>query len=388
MLAPFAPPAATRRRLLRALAASGGALAWPALARSDLTQVSRSAPPALRLLAHGSLAAGSTFQGTTIGGLSGLAHDPATGLWYALSDDRARHGPVRCYVLRLPPAQPGRPLRPEWVDMIALRGAGGRPFAPGDTDPEALALRRDAASGRTTLLWTSEGNVRARVPPALYESALDGSLLREIALPARLRELGRLGRGPRNNQTLEGLALSPDGRHAWVAMEGALAQDSGAGLPGGAPGACRFTRIELASGRADRQLAYQPEPLPFGPAMPHGPAESGVAEVLMRDERRLWVLERAWTPATGVSARLYEADLDGASDTLGIDSLRARRHRPAPKRLLLDLRASGLPHVDNLEAMAWGPPRPDGHRTLVLCSDDNFNPLQVTQFVALETAHD
>ncbi|MFT4194583.1 esterase-like activity of phytase family protein, partial [Ottowia sp.] len=353
---------------------------WPALARAD------DAPAALRLLAHGSLPAGGEFKGAMVGGLSGLAHDPSTGLWYALSDDRGRHGPVRCHVLRLPPPGPGRPLRPEWVDVITLRGPGGRPFPRGDTDPEALALRHDPASGRTTLLWASEGNVRARVPPALYESVLDGTLLREIALPPLLRETGRLGRGPRNNEALEGLAITPDGRHAWVAMESALAQDEGPGIPGGAPGACRFTRIDLASGRADRQVAYPPEPLPFGAAMPHGPAESGVAEILMRDERRLWVLERAWTPATGVSARLYEAALDGATDTLGIDSLRAQRHRPCAKRLRLDLRASGLPHVDNFEAMAWGPPQADGRRTLVLCTDDNFNPLQVTQFAAFEVA--
>lgn len=384
-----APPAAfavTRRALLRrALAAGAVAAAGPALARGapDGDTV-----PALRLLAHGSLPAGGEFKGTMVGGLSGLCHDPASQLWYALSDDRARHGPVRCYVLRLPPAQPGRPLLPQWVDVITLRGPGGQPFARDDTDPEALALRRDPATGRTTLLWTSEGNIRARVPPALYESALDGSLLREIALPPQLREIGRLGRGPRNNETLEGLAVSPDGRHAWAAMEGALAQDEGPRLPGSAPGPCRFTRVELASGRADRQIAYLPEALPFGPMMPHGTGDSGVADVLMRDARRLWVLERAWTPATGVSARLYEADLDAASDTLGVDTLRARRFRPAPKRLLLDLRHSGLPHIDNFEAMAWGPPQPNGRRTLVMCTDDNFNPLQVTQFAAFEVADD
>ena len=145
-----------------------------------------------------------------------------------------------------------------------------------------------------------------------------------------------------------------------------------------------ITAIDLASGRADLQVAYLPEPEPFGPAMPHGVADGGVSEILLRDERHVWVLERAWSLATGVSVRLYEADLDGASDTLGVGTLRPGRYRPAPKRLLLAFRASGLPHIDNFEAMAWGPPLPNGHRTLVLCTDDNFNPLQVTQFVVFE----
>ena len=370
--------------MLRSLAAGLAALSAPPGTQAE--SAAGDGAPALRLLAHSSTPAGGEFKGTKVGGLSGLAYDPRTQVWYALSDDRGNRGPARCYVLRLPAFAPGVVLTPEWVDVITLRGPGGRAFAPGDIDPEGLALRHDDASGRTTLLWTSEGNVRARVPPALYESSLDGTLLRELSLPARLRETARLGRGPRHNETLEGLALTPDGRHAWAAMEGPLQQDMGPRLPGSAPGACRITRIDLATGRPDRQVAYQPEPLPFGPGMPHGLVESGVVEVLMRDERRMWVLERAWSLATGVSARLYEAELDGATDTLALDSLRARRLNTLRKRLLLDLRHSGLGHIDNFEAMAWGPLLPSGHRSLVLCTDDNFNPLQVTQFAAFEVA--
>ena len=370
-----------RRRLLIGASAAAAALAVPVLRARER---GAAPPPPLKRLAHGSLPSGTEFKGTLVGGLSGLAYDGANNLWYALSDDRSRHAPARCYVLRLPPLTAGRPLLPEWVDVITLRGADGRPFPRQQVDPEALALRRDPASGRTSLLWTSEGNIRTRIPPALYESELDGRLLRELPLPPLLREIGRLRRGPRNNETLEGLALAPDGRHAWTAMESALTQDQGTMTPGAPPGPCRITRIDLASGRADRQVAYLPEPEPFGPAMPHGVADSGVSEILLRDERHVWVLERAWSLATGVSARLYEADLDAASNTLGTDRLRPGRYRPAPKRLLLDLKHSGLPHVDNFEAMAWGPPLPNGHRTLVLCTDDNFNPLQVTQFVVFE----
>lgn len=379
MTGPDRTPPPSRRAALRALAGAAAFLGGGARA---LQAPPAAGAPALKLIAHGSLASGQSFRDTTIGGLSGLAWDADTGLWYALSDDRSRHAPARCYVLRLPPIAAGQPLLPQWVDVVTLLGPDGRPFPRHGVDPEALALRRDEATGATTLLWTSEGDLRARIPPALYESALDGRLLRELPLPPLLRQTGARGRGPRNNETLEALATTPDGRHAWAGMESALAQDAGG--PGAPAGPCRITRFELARGRADRQVAYLPEPLPFGMALPHGPAESGVAEVLVADEHRLWVLERAWTPATGVSARLYEADLRGATDTLGTDTLRPGRYRPTPKRLLLDLRASGLPHVDNFEAMAWGPPVPSGGRTLVMMTDDNFNPLQVTQFAAFE----
>ena len=373
----------TRRALLGALA-GGAAVGAGLMAAGGRAFGLGAGPTALRLLAHASLTSAVQFKETTVGGLSGLAYDPASQLWYALSDDRGRRGPPRCYVLRLPPPVAGQPWAPQWVDTILLRGPGGKRFREDDVDPEGLALRRNPITGELTLLWVSEGNIRTRVPPALYESSLDGRLLRELTLPAHLREIGRSNRGPRNNETLEGLTLTPDGRHAWAAMEGALAQDRGTASPAAPPGPCRITRFDLASGRADRQVAYLPEPEPFGPAMPHGVADSGVSEILLRDERHVWVLERAWSLATGVSVRLYEADLDGASDTLGVGTLRPGRYRPAPKRLLLDFRASGLPHIDNFEAMAWGPPLPNGHRTLVLCTDDNFNPLQVTQFVVFE----
>lgn len=380
------PSPLTRRAALRGLCLlSLAAAGLPAHARNLALD-----KPTLRLITHGSLRAGTEFKGTLVGGLSGLAWDAQTDLWYALSDDRSRHAPARCYVLRLPPPVAGVPWLPQWVDVITLRGADGQPFARHAVDPEALALRRDAATGATTLLWTSEGDIRARVLPAIYESALDGRLLRQLPLPEALRELGNTGRGPRNNETLEGLALAPSGRHVWAAMESALAQDQAA-MPvrpatGAATGPCRVTRFDLASGLPDRQIGYLPEPLPFGPLMPSGPSESGISEILMLDERRLWVLERAYSLATGVSARLYEADLSTATDTLAVDTLRPGHYRPAAKRLLLDLGKSGLPHVDNFEAMAWGPPQASGARTLVLTTDDNFNPLQVTQFAAFEVS--
>jgi hypothetical protein len=45
-----------------------------------------------------------------------------------------------------------------------------------------------------------------------------------------------------------------------------------------------------------------------------------------------------------------------------------------------------LSRLDNTEGMCWGPPLPNGKRMLVVVSDDNFNPLQITQFAAFEYA--
>jgi len=58
------------------------------------------------------------------------------------------------------------------------------------------------------------------------------------------------------------------------------------------------------------------------------------------------------------------------------------------KRLIIDFEsiASNLQNrrIDNVEGMCFGPKLPNGNLTLVVVSDDNFNPSQVTQFIAFE----
>jgi hypothetical protein len=48
--------------------------------------------------------------------------------------------------------------------------------------------------------------------------------------------------------------------------------------------------------------------------------------------------------------------------------------------LLLDLSTLGIP-LDNVEGMTLGPRLPDGRRSLVLVSDNNFAASQFTQFL-------
>ena len=62
--------------------------------------------------------------------------------------------------------------------------------------------------------------------PALHESRMsDGQLVRTLALPPMFTPQPGAGTGPRDNLAFEGLALTPDQRTAWVAMENALLQD-------------------------------------------------------------------------------------------------------------------------------------------------------------------
>jgi 3-phytase len=55
---------------------------------------------------------------------------------------------------------------------------------------------------------------------------------------------------------------------------------------------------------------------------------------------------------------------------------------PVSQREVFAFDDLGIP-IDNIEGMTFGPPLPDGRQTLIVVSDNNFNPGQFTQIIAL-----
>jgi hypothetical protein len=348
--------------------------------------------PALRLIGEASLPHGLNFQGTTVGGLSGLDYDSASDTWYLLSDDRSDINPARFYTARI--ALTGQRLdTPVLLSSVTLQQPDGKPWPSRRlggraVDPESIRWRAQTRS----LLWSSEGDARLGLDPAVREIRPDGSPLRELTLPVMFTMQADKRSGPRDNLSFEGLSLTPDGRQAWVAMENALWQDGPMPTPEAPGGPCRFTLFDLASGQAVRQIAYVPDAIPQAPKTAGAYADNGISEILMLDAQRMLVLERAYISGIGNSLRLYLIDTGRASDTLGTPRLLAGQYTPAVKTLLADFDAfvrpgsgaPGISRLDNTEGMAWGPRLPGGSRSLVFVSDDNFNPAQVTQFLAFE----
>ncbi|WP_431098671.1 esterase-like activity of phytase family protein [Polaromonas aquatica] len=351
------------------------------------------APTRLRLIGESRIAHRLQFQGTTVGGLSGIDYDAASGLYYLVSDDGSNINPARFYTARIalgmnslgPPELLGvTPLRQgdSSTYAAALRGIQ----AP---DPEAIRWRSDSQ----TLLWITEGHSLTGVAPELRESRADGTLVREFTLPAMFDF--HLTRGPRINRALEGLALTPDGKTAWIAMESAMRQDGPMPTVQAPGGPCRFTQIDLANAKVLRQIAYVPDAIPRAPVAPATQADNGVVEILMLDADRMLVLERAymagWGPERGNSLRLYLIDTRQGSDTLATPALQAGAWRAADKTLIADFSAftgpgpgRRLERLDNTEGMAWGPVLPNGNRSLVFISDDNFSSRQISQWLAFE----
>ena len=388
-------PAPAEFELTRRQALGYGAVAALALAGCSQPAAASLPPPRsrLRLIGEARLPHRFQFRGSTVGGLSGIDYNNASGLYYLLSDDGSHFNPARFYTARIA-LEANRLGELELLSVTTLRQADGSAYPAalqGIQVPDPEAIRWRASS--QTLLWTSEGHALTGAAPALRESRTDGTLVREFALPAMFDF--DLIQGPRLNLTLEGLALSPDGGRAWIAMEGALRQDGPVPTVQASGGPCRFTLLDLASGKVLRQIAYVPDAIPRPPVPPATHADNGVTEVLMLDADRMLVLERAYMAGrdavSGNSLRLYLIDTRLGSDTLHLPALRPGSYEPVGKVLLADFSAytgigvgPRLARLDNTEGMSWGPLLANGNRSLHFISDDNFNSRQITQWLAFE----
>lgn len=335
-----------------------------------------SAPPeasvtGLSFVGRTVLPRGLEFEGTRVGGLSGLTWDGTAGCFWAISDDRGQHGPVRAYRLRIDlgaTGKAGKALAPAvTVDgMLALSDTKGRPFVPASIDTEGIAV---VPGG---LLISTEAIARHGVPAVIGEHGPDGRLRREIPLPLRYRSTP--DRGLRDNLGFEGLALTRDGRYLFAGIENALVQDGPvAGVGVASPS--RILRFDLERKGSPAEFVYVVDAVSPASATSEAFSVNGLSDLLPLDENRLLVLERQFVEGVGNSARIFEVSLEGAVDVSAVDALERASFTPARKTLLLDLADTGIP-LENFEGMAFGPQLPDGRRTLVLVSDDNFNPVQ------------
>jgi hypothetical protein len=319
---------------------------------------------------------GFTFMGTNVGGLSGIAYDEARGVYYSLSDDQGQLGPVRYYTLAVDVAD-GR-LDPGDVSFRAvttLLDGAGQPFATGSLDPEGIAYSpRD-----DQLVLTSEGFATTFVPPWVRRFSLDGRQLGEIPVPDAF--FPAPGRGVRLNLAFEAAAVSPNGRTLWIGTEGALVQDGPpATVTNGSR--ARLLRYDARTGELERQYVYVTDPIAEPPVPSTAFAVNGIADLLPLNEEFLLAMERSFSvgaPGTGNTIKLYAVKVAGADDVNGSDTL-GPDVRPVEKRLLLDLRTLGIP-LDNVEGMTFGPRLPDGRRSLLLVSDNNFSAAGFTQFL-------
>ena len=378
----------TRRFLDRSrLAAAVGALVTVAAVLAPVASAAAKGPPVeLAFLGQAIVPTGTTFEGTTVGGLSSITYDAQRGVFYVLSDDPSQFQPARFYTVALDVSD-GQLANGDvrFEDVTTLLAPGGQPYAPFSLDPEGLAL-----TGDRRLVLTSEGfanplvNPFALVDPFVRRHALDGSFVDSLPVPEPFLPTADRSSGIRHNLAFESVGVPQNGRFAFVATENALFQDGPAAtVAGGSP--ARILRYNLQTGRLDRQWVYVTDPVAQAPVPASQFSVNGLVELLPLNNEFMIAMERSFSvgvPGTGNTIKLYALALPGATDVNGVESLQSQLGsiRPAEKTLLLDLGELGIP-LDNVEGLTFGPRLPDGRRSVVLVSDNNFAPAQFTQFL-------
>jgi hypothetical protein len=346
---------------------------------------------------------GRVYAGTTVGGLSSLDYNAATGRYLAISDDRSGFNPARFYDLSLDLSKFQRSATPGnagvgFNTVTTILNSDGTAFGTNKVDPEGL--RFDAARNR--IYWSNEGQRSGAgfQDPTVRSMNLDGSYAGSFAVPDRFKPAGSVAgnqagdRGIVNNLAFESLSLSQDGKTLWTATENALVQDGPAATVNNGSNS-RLLSFDINSGQAGAEYVYQVAPVVLPPKPASGFATNGLTDFIAIGDRQFITIERSFAvgaatpgvPTTGNTIRLFYADARQATDVSGIDSLQGQSFTAMTKELLLDLSTlknddgSALA-LDNIEGITLGPVV-DGKQTLLLVSDNNFSSTQFTQFVAL-----
>lgn len=328
------------------------------------------------------------FEGTQVGGLSGIVYDRNRDRFYAVSDDH--QSAARFYTLRMQVDPENSVPQIASVDVesvTTLLSKSGEPYPADVLDAEGIAL-----SPRSTVFISSEGVVYSGAAPALAEFDLaTGQWLKDLQIPARFlpeeieTDQGTVKKGIQQNLGFEALTINPVGMASpmvepfrlFTATESALMQDldlSGESL------AVRNRLLHYLIGE-DQTTLISEHLYPMAPDE-LGTLYSGLSELMVLDQAgHFLTLERS-LGVRGFGAKLYQIATGAATDTSAIASLKGNISaiQPIRKRLLLDLKDLDI-ELDNLEGMTLGPRLPDGSQSLMLLSDNNFRTEQTTQFL-------
>lgn len=351
----------------------------------------------LNYLGQSIIPTGTQYGGTTVGGLSGITYNPVNDSFYTISDDRSEINPARFYTASIDPTLfnvNGVNNGVTFIGVTTLLQTNGQPFPALGLDPEGIAV----VNGGQVFV-SSEGNAQAGniIDPFMNRFGVSTGQ-ENAALPVNSKfnpafSGANQTSGVRNNLAFESLTATPDQQFLFTATENAIFQDGPiATLSNGSP--ARIIQYGLNGSQEVAEFLYNTEPV----ALPTNPANgfnvSGLVDLLALDNsgQNFLALERSFsvgaatTGNTGNTVKIFQVSLAGASNIINNNSLIASGTSgiiPAQKTLLFDLTDLNIP-IDNVEGITFGKTLPNGKRSLILVSDNNFAPTQFTQFLAFE----
>ncbi|TBR60154.1 hypothetical protein B4U84_04465 [Westiellopsis prolifica IICB1] len=335
----------------------------------------------IKFIGSATLPKGLFFQKTEVGGLSGITYDTKNDLYYAISDDRSNKAAARFYTLKINLSQGS--LKDSDVTIVGvtpLINEADKNFGAGSIDTEGIAL-----TSKSTVFISSEGDANQVINPFIKEFSLfSGKELITLPIPNKFLPDKSGKTGIRNNLAFESLTITPNENNLFTATENALIQDGSEAKPN-TSSPCRILQYNLLTNQPEKEYLYQTEAIaPFFNISRK--FASGIPDLIALDNQGHFLsLERSFT-GLGFDIALFQVSLEGATDIHNINNLLASSSpniKPVQKKLLLDLRKLDV-YLDNIEGITLGPKLPNGQRSLILVSDNNFNSLQRTQFLAFE----
>ncbi len=320
------------------------------------------------------------IDGTKVGGLSGIDHYDGT--YYLVCD---HPGNPRFYKANIK-------INQKKIDTIIIsevielnRTLGF--FKNHTLDLEAIRYNVE----KNELVLSSEGSINNGKDPAIFHVTPNGEFISNYSLPDYFLASGE--QKPRNNGVFEGLAESFDQSGYWAGMELPLKKDGSKPKLFPTKSPVRITHFNKENEKPTRQFVMQLEGITKIPWMYF--AVNGLTEILEYAPNRFLVLERAFSAGHGTNGntvRIFDVDARNASNTLNVNHLRKKDYTAATKKLVFDFKSvrKQLKEniIDNLEGMTFGPDLPNGNKTLLLISDDNFSSLgkQISQIILMEVA--
>jgi len=318
------------------------------------------------------------IDGTKVGGLSGI--DFYNDNYYLVCDHPAN---PRIYKSEIR-------LKQNLIDtiliseVIELKRTSG--FLKDNTlDLEAIRIDNDSGN----FILTSEGSINANQKPSVFLADPTGDFVKNLELPNYFTSAGK--QKPRNNGVFEGLTNDFKNEGFWVGMELPLTKDGSKPklFPTRSP--IRITHFNKESGEADDQFVISLENISKIPWMYF--AVNGLTELIQYAPHQFLVLERAFSAGHGSygnTVRIFDVNSKDATNTLEFKNLRKEKYTKATKELVFDFKSvkkkltNGI--IDNIEGMTFGPDLPNGNKSLILISDNNFNSLgkQLNQVILME----
>jgi len=353
--------------------------------------VPSTATPRLKLKGTYTVPHQLSFKNTVVGGLSGIDYDKKNDFYYLISDDRSSINTARFYKAKIKIDESGIDTI-EFLEVHSLLQENGLSYPSSKSspalapDPESIRLN----SSSSELLWANEGERivgkkdTVLVSPFIVVMDLAGRAKKQWPLPSGL-QVSSMEKGPRRNGALEGISFSSDFEWMYSAFEEPLYQDGKRADVGNGDYWVRILKHETKTGQVTSQFAYPLEPVAFPSFPPSAFKVNGISEILNWSDDQLLVMERSYsTGRLQCTVKIFLADLSSAEDVGNIYSLKERAPKKlVTKKLLLNMDDLGI-YIDNVEGMTWGPLLPNGHRTLILVADNNFESFEKSQIFLFE----